>query len=47
MLEEEQQSVHRCKITSWSKELLSLKVSVLGLLGTAALPLLLALVLCA
>lgn len=36
------------KVTSWSKELLpSLEVSVLGLLAAAALPLLLALVLCA
>lgn len=31
----------RCKVMSWSKELLSLEVSVLGLLATAALPLLL------
>lgn len=47
MLEEEQQSVGSCKVTSWSKELPSLEVSVLGLLATATLPLLLALVLCA
>lgn len=45
MPEEEQQSVGRCKVTSWSKELRSLEVSVLGLLATATLPLLLALVL--
>lgn len=45
MLEEEQQSVGRCKVMSWSKELRSLEVSVLGLLATATLPLLLALVL--
>lgn len=39
MPEEEQQSVGRCKVTSWSKELRSLEVSVLGLLATATLPL--------
>lgn len=37
----------RCKVMSWSKELLLLEVSVLGLLATAVLPLPLALVLCA
>lgn len=35
------------KVMSWSKELPSLEVSVLALLAATALPLLLALVLCA